>query len=1245
MAKDVIITPLDGDIQFENSSGTEAGKIEQSGDDLVLSNAVGDILIGDGTADVYIGDGSNNVDIVFEQNGSIRGEAGSSVDITLGSSDTDIIISGSTFNIDPDANFAGIINANNKLTFTTSNGYVLFDHQPQTGVGEYTNEVPLLRIDYDGIEKTILSRTTGGGAITIGADDSVVIAGGDTKTVIKSNVNLGAENVIFSSETGFHAYGFPNNTTTWANRQEFRFYTGGTDTSLNGLWIGDGGNSQFMDLSRNLKNIGTINSGAITTSGILSLNAGGALVRKYVSTWTNATTHDLVYQGWNTNTDDYIYLKSPGNSTTNHGIAFIGDNVIALGRTDVETGAPELTSATAPISENWFVLNSTSATFSGNINLPTAKFLRFLSEASNSNATVLFGNTSGTGGTLNFKRNSDSALILTLNGDKSATFAGDVTFNGDLIIGNTAQDPKDIIINQIGASTSENTSLMLDGNGVVVVRNLGSNAFNSTTIPTDHGDHAGLYLPIGGGTLTGDLHISNNAAPADDLTLLTLQNGNSTGDIATPNTFIDFEFKDSNANVVPQARIGAHAGDGGDADSQVKEGKGYLTFHTSDTTATSGTVAPPERVRIAHNGNVGIDKPNPNHKLDINQGELRISNNQLDPKIILQGADMGRRWVLSQDEEDNIGSTGFYIAEGSTVDANDALLYLTPSGNVGIGTTGPSQKLEVAVTDTVALAAQPAEPLFVSNAGTSVDGRVLISVKHTTINTASAIGAGLKMTAGAVTSGTPSYFDSLIFLESAAPGSDTVHSAPKAIKFYVDNHGTGAGDGTSYNALGDLAMTIAESANVGIATDTPDYKLEVNGALGVARLSGIIFAGSAGTGTGNKIYGDTSNNFIINTAATSAPYSSNERLRILSSNGNVGIGATNPSAKLEVNGDIALSGNNKVYSEEDTLTLMAGGTSGTYVTVDDAVGGVGVGITSPGYALDVGGTIRGVQYLRLADTGGTNRFNIRATSTFGTLDMGALTFNYIANAHLFLRGASEVMRIHSNSNVGIGTTNPQKKLHVSSGDQLTARIRLSNTNTASGGDNIELVAGVHNVTQDGFSIYNASGGATQFVIQGGGNVGIGVTSPSAKLEVGGTTTTQNLAFKKPTADNQFRGEIVTFGSQSGIAQGDIVAYNSSGQWVKAQANSGTTSKNLLGVAMGTTASAGILLRGFVRDASFGAQTVNKGQHLYLSTSTSGDYQTAVPSTTGHIARIIGYSVDPAVEMIYFCPDNTFVEIA
>ena len=85
------------DVQFKTTAGAAAGKIEQNGNDLVLSNAVGDVLIGDGNADVYIGDGTNNVDILFEQSGSIKAEDGSSgVTLTLGSSDTTLVFGGQT---------------------------------------------------------------------------------------------------------------------------------------------------------------------------------------------------------------------------------------------------------------------------------------------------------------------------------------------------------------------------------------------------------------------------------------------------------------------------------------------------------------------------------------------------------------------------------------------------------------------------------------------------------------------------------------------------------------------------------------------------------------------------------------------------------------------------------------------------------------------------------------------------------------------------------------------------------------------------------------------------------------------------------------------------------------------------------------------------------------------------------------------------------------------------------------------
>ena len=95
MAKDVLITPIDGIIQFSASDGDGTGQIKVDGDDLVISNLVGDVLLGDGASDVFIGNGSDNVDIVFEQNGEIRDD-GSGKTITIGSATTTLILSSSS---------------------------------------------------------------------------------------------------------------------------------------------------------------------------------------------------------------------------------------------------------------------------------------------------------------------------------------------------------------------------------------------------------------------------------------------------------------------------------------------------------------------------------------------------------------------------------------------------------------------------------------------------------------------------------------------------------------------------------------------------------------------------------------------------------------------------------------------------------------------------------------------------------------------------------------------------------------------------------------------------------------------------------------------------------------------------------------------------------------------------------------------------------------------------------------------
>ena len=166
----------------------------------------------------------------------------------------------------------------------------------------------------------------------------------------------------------------------------------------------------------------------------------------------------------------------------------------------------------------------------------------------------------------------------------------------------------------------------------------------------------------------------------------------------------------------------------------------------------------------------------------------------------------------------------------------------------------------------------------------------------------------------------------------------------------------------------------------------------------------------------------------------------------LSTTGNTGIGTTNPIAKLEVyNG---------------TSRFWHGGTS------------------------------------HYTEFNNSNEINTYASN-------GAISemfLNWVSGGNVNI--ARSAIYAQSAGNVGIGTTSPENKLHVNSGGTNIAAKFESTDGTggimlADSTGNVELTTSGTN----GFNI-QPGGGSTVFRVEGGGNVGIGVTSPAFKLEVG-----------------------------------------------------------------------------------------------------------------------------------------------
>ncbi|MGA1870549.1 MAG: tail fiber domain-containing protein [bacterium] len=363
-----------------------------------------------------------------------------------------------------------------------------------------------------------------------------------------------------------------------------------------------------------------------------------------------------------------------------------------------------------------------------------------------------------------------------------------------------------------------------------------------------------------------------------------------------------------------------------------------------------------DRLYIDDSGNVGIGTTDPTEKLDV-AGTVKAT----------------------AFEGDGSGLTGIHSLDSSDGSLEDAV-YVDNSGNVGIGTTNPGEKLEV-------------------NSGSSIIGGRFISTEafsgiafHNSDVTTDSVLVGAQGTDLRLATNTS---DRIVIKSNGNVGIGTINPSEelevagtvKATAFEGDGSGlTGLADGHSLDSAdGSLedAVYVDNSGNVGIGTTDPLSKLHID-TVGAGTEAKVTIRGAFNQhasielleyedmGAILKYYGDWGDRFSILTGTPPTE----ERLTILRGSGYVGIGTTSPSYLFHVIANDGVSDNlpvSRITNLESTVNrcfglMVQAGTSDTdyILRLTDrsaaakvqvtGTGRVGIGTTSPGYLLHVNGT-------------------------------------------------------------------------------------------------------------------------------------------------------------------------------------------------------------------------------------------------------------------------------------------------
>ncbi|MBI4973058.1 hypothetical protein HZC27_00395 [Candidatus Roizmanbacteria bacterium] len=416
--------------------------------------------------------------------------------------------------------------------------------------------------------------------------------------------------------------------------------------------------------------------------------------------------------------------------------------------------------------------------------------------------------------------------------------------------------------------------------------------------------------------------------------------------------------------------------------------------------------------------------------------------------------------ALSLKSTANLGAADEVLQIG---DSGGDFLTIMGDGNVGIGTTGPAQMLDVAGSANIGDAV--GEYLQIGkNAYSTVPATEISPALYLYRESQVSYGIKLQYTGGE--------YGPMIF----GP-----NQANRFISFgKISSAGAPAGDadfGTEYMRI-DL-----DNGNVGIGTTSPLEKLDITGN---ASMSGNLTIGQ--TGVLRSQYGP------LNLAYKSGLNAWTTGITLQDTTGNVGIGTTNPANKLDVSGgniNIGASASYRINNKEavrDMTTYLAVGLDfGTVVF--PGTGNVGIGSTAPTAKLDILGSLNVQGYATASASLSIGSYNA----------MGG-----VGNA-LF------------SGNVGIGTTNATSRFFVNLGANQLARFNdgtnasgatFQNGSILSQSSQFQIAATSTNPLSfyTGATINSMTPGTERIRVATTGNVGIGgALNTNAQLDLNGGT--------------------------------------------------------------------------------------------------------------------------------------------